>query len=183
MLRLICLIGLTVCLSACYSGSGGVNPLIEQIIEDIVIEGKSKFRIRKDLAKQSSARIGLVNVLIRKDSSMLSGLLGLSNYDFSISSFNIEALNARFKEVEIIEVSADDFEEKGFDYYTASFMMQNRLNAILVCSDRYRIEDAADDGTSFINACFFWNKNVRLIQYEVLSENGGYRLGESRFLN
>lgn len=116
MLRLICLIGLTVCLSACYLGSGGVNPLIEQIIEDIVIEGKSKFRIRKDLAKQSSARIGLVNVLIRKDSSMLSGLLGLSNYDFSISSFNIEALNARFKEVEIIEVSADDFEEKGFDY-------------------------------------------------------------------
>ena len=55
MLTLICLIGLTVCLSACYSWSGGVNPLVKQIIEDIVIEGKSKFRIRKDLAKQSSA--------------------------------------------------------------------------------------------------------------------------------
>ena len=45
MLRLICLIGLTVCLSACYSWSGGVNPLVKQIIEDIVIEGKSKLRL------------------------------------------------------------------------------------------------------------------------------------------
>lgn len=156
--------------------------MIELIIEDIVIEGKSKFRIRKDLANQSSTRIGLVNELVRKDSSVLSGLLHLADYDFFLSSFNIQALNTKFEEVEIIEVSTEDFEKKGFDYYTTSFMMKNELNAILVCSERYRTKEAAD-GTQFINACFFWNKNVRLIQYEVLSENGCYRLGESRFLN
>ncbi len=182
MLRFICQIGLVFCLIACNAGVRDATPLIELVIEDIVVEGKSKFRIRKDLANQSSARIGLVNVLVRKDSSALSDLLSLANYDFSLSSFNIQALNARFEEVEIIEVSADDFEEKGFDYYTTLFMMQNRLNAILVCSDRYRMEGAAD-GTQLINACFFWNKNVRLIQYEVLRKNGDYQLGEGRFLN
>lgn len=182
MLRFICLLGLLLSLNACEPSDTDITPLIGLVLEDIVVEGKSMFRIRKDLANKSASRIGFINILVDDDSTALARMLSLSDYEFSQSSFSIPALNAQFENIEVIEVPVDDFNEQGFEYYTSVFMVQNELNAIFVFSDCYSAKKQTD-GAKFINVCFFWKRNARLLQYQILRQNGEYELGESRFMN